>query len=264
MANYTSKHTGAQIDQAIDIASTKFNGTLSKDIGGFKKGQVIENLTMDAIIQDLLFPYVSFTFSSISTQQTSTTYEYGTEITISKVTPNFTAGTKAINSVKVGTTSGGKDLYEGSIATNGTAITLTTPKSYNGATGGTIYCTLSDGSTTTTKSATVNYAYYTYYAVTDTTETPTSWTAVGNTSISDISIKANTGQYIWIASTGNYTGICQLNELSGKYNTPAATIKTSGQTLVNSKNYTCTNIYNFYRLESPRAANTNAKFKLGN
>lgn len=262
MPNYTSKHTGEQIDRAIDIASTKFSGTLTKDIGDFKKGQQIENLTIDRVIQKLLFPYVAFSFSSISTTTSAGTKEYGTALTISKVTPSFTVGSEKINSVKIGTTSGGSDLYSGSSATNGTAITLTTSKAYDGVTGGTIYCTLSDGTTTVTKSAEVRYAYYTYYAVTDTTTAPTSWTAVGSASVTDISITANAGQYIWIASSGNYTGICELNELSGKYNSVASTVKTSSQTITNSKGYTCTNKYNFYRLEAARAGSGTSKFKL--
>jgi hypothetical protein len=154
------------------------------------------------------------------------------------------------------------------------AIDLTKSITYDGSTGGTIYCTLSNGTTTDTKNTSVDYAYYTYYAVTDTTDAPTSWTAVGSTSTSGIEITAKKGQYIWIASTTDInvtthtdpkqqSGICQLNELSGKYNNAANTVKEAKQTLVNSKNYTCTEAYNFYRLEAPRAADTKAKFKLG-
>jgi hypothetical protein len=251
---------------AARIADAKITSesTTTVAVGGISKGTSLKDKSVAEVIESIFFPYVAFSFNSITTSADAGTKEYGTPVTISKVTPSFTAGSKAINSVKIGTTSGGDDLYSGITASTGAAITLTNSKTYDGTTGGTIYCTLSDGTTTLTKKATVDYVYYTYYAVTDTTEIPTSWTAVGGISVSDISITANAGQYIWIASTGTYTGICQFNELSGKYNTPAATIITSGQTLVNSKNYTCTNIYNFYRLESPRAANTNTKFKLGN
>jgi hypothetical protein len=242
--------------------SLQISGTVTKDIGGIKKDTVYENAKVIDVLEELLFPYVPFTFNSISTTASAGTKEYGTSVTVTKVTPSFAKGSKNITSVKIGTTSGGNDLYSGTSASNGSAITLTTSKSYNGITGGTIYCTLSDGTTTTTKSTAVSYAYYTYYAVTDTTDAPTSWTAVGSTSVTDISITANKGQYVWIASPNSYSGICELNELSGKYNSAAATVKTSSQSLTNSKNYACTNKYYFYRLQDPRAGSGTSKFKL--
>ena len=243
-------------------------------VGGVAKGTSLKDKSVAEVIESIFFPYVAFTFNSISTSNSAGTKEYGTTVTVTTVTPSFTAGSEVISSVKIGTTSGGSNLYSGTSASNGSAITLTTSKSYNGTTGGTIYCTLSDGTTTTTKSTTVRYDYYTYYAVTDTADTPTSWTPVGSTSVSGIEITAKKGQYIWIASVENLDvtetpdpknryGICQLNALSGKYNNAASTIKTASQTLVNSKNYECTNKYNFYRLEAPRADDTKAKFKLG-
>ena len=250
-------YTESEVDAKVTIS-----GKVTKALGGIAKDTTYTNASLIDVLSDLLFPYVAPVFNSISTTEGSGTLEYGTTRTITKVTPNFTAGSKAINSVKIGTTSGGNDLYSGTSATNGSAITLTTSKSYNGSTGGTIYCTLSDGTTTTTKSATVSYAYFTYYAVTDTTAAPTSWTAVGSTSVSDISIAANAGQYIWIASPNSYSGICELNELSGKYNSAATTVKTSSQSLTNSKNYACTNKYYFYRLQDPRAGSGTSKFKL--
>ena len=231
-------------------------------VGGIAKGTSLKDKSVAEVIEEIFFPYVAFSFNSISTAAAAGTKEYGTSVTVSKVTPSFTAGSKVISSVKIGTTSGGDDLYSGTSVTNGSAITLTTNKIFDGTTGGTIYCTLSDGTTTTTKNASVSYAYYTYYAVTNTTDVPTAWTAVNSTTVTDISIAANAGQYIWIASSGNYSGICELNELSGKYNAAASTIKNSSQTLVNSKNYTCTNKYNFYRLEAPRAGSGSSKFKL--
>lgn len=240
----------------------RISGTVTKEIGGISKNKVYTDAKVADVLSDLLFPYVAPTFSSISTTEGAGTLEYGTTRTISKVTPKFTLGSKPITSVKIGTTSGGNDLYTGTTATNNTAITLTNSITFDGTTGGGVYCTLSDGETSLTKSAFVSYAYYTYYAVTDSTDTPTSWTPVGSTSVTDVAITANAGQYIWIASSGNYTGICELNELSGKYNSAAETTKTTGNTIVNSKNYTCENKYNFYRLTSARSGSGSSKFKL--
>lgn len=246
----------------LPFSDNTISGTVTKEIGGISKNTVYTDASIVEILTDLLFPYVAFSFTGISTTESTGTLEYGTTRTISKVTPKFTLGSKPITSVKIGATSGGDDLYTGTTATNNTAITLTNSITFDGTTGGGVYCTLSDGETSLTKSAFVSYAYYTYYAVTDSTDTPTSWTPVGSAAVTDIAITANAGQYIWIASSGNYTGICELNELSGKYNSAAETTKTTGNTIVNSKNYTCENKYNFYRLTSARSGSGSSKFKL--
>lgn len=107
--------------------------------------------------------YTSFTFNSIATQASSGTFEYGTSKAVTYVTPTFTNGSDAITSTKIGTTSGGSNLYNGGSATSGTAITLTTPLSMNGETDTTVYCTLSDGTTTTTRSTAFKFPKYTYY-----------------------------------------------------------------------------------------------------
>ena len=242
------------------------SGTVTNGVGGISKGKVYTNADITQVLTDLLFPYIAPTLNSLALYNSSSsqllgTYEYGTTITVAKVKPSFTKGSKNITSIKVGTSSGGNDLYSGTTATSGATITLTNSKTFNGATGGTIYCTISDGQQSSSKNTSVSYAFYTYYAVTDSTVVPTSWTPVGSTSVTDITINANAGQYVWIASTGNYAGICELNELSGKYNVAADTTKVANQTLVNSNNYTCTH-YNFYRLSNARAGSGNATFKL--
>lgn len=122
-------------------------------------------------------------------------------------------------------------------------------------------------------------AIYTYYAATNNTSTPGvynrnktnaenlaegNWVPLGSSSTTGISIPYNKGQYIWIASSSNYTGIKEYNESSGKYNAPALTTKTSNQTLVNKVGYTCSNKYYFYRLTQSRAATGSTKFELGN
>lgn len=248
-----------KIDEKQDIV--KITGTTTKQVGGIPAGTSLDEKPVDELLNDMLFPYVKFTFNGISTTESSTTYELGKTVTISKVKPSYTAGSVAINSIKIGTTSGGEDLYSGTSATSGSDITLTTTKTFNGNTGGTIYCTISDGTTATEKTATVSYAAYTYYAVTDDTNTPATWTPVGSTSTSDISITANAGQFIWIASTNNYSGICELNELSGKYNTAAATTKLVAQSLTNAQGKTI-ETYIFYRLSEARAGSGTSKFKL--
>jgi hypothetical protein len=120
--------------------TTSISGTVTKEIGGITKNTTYTNANIVDVLNDLLFPYVAPVFNSFSTTSSGGTYEYGTKVTISKATPSFTVGSKPITSIKVGTTDGGSDLYSGSTATSGSAITLTTSKTFNGTTGGTIYC----------------------------------------------------------------------------------------------------------------------------
>jgi hypothetical protein len=150
-----------------------FSGTVTKEVGGISKGKTYDKATIETILKELLFPHVSPTFSRISLSESSGTYEYGDEVTVSKVTPYFTLGSDQINSIKIGTSAGGSDLYSGNSATNGVTISLTTNKTFDGKTGGTIYCSISDGTDTKSVSASIGYSYYTYYAVTNNTSEPT-------------------------------------------------------------------------------------------
>jgi hypothetical protein len=178
----------------------KISGTVTKAIGGIAKDKEYTNADIADVLSDLLFPYVAPSFSSISTSASSGTFEYGTTRTITKVTPTFTKGSKNITSVKIGTTSGGSDLYSGTSATSGTAITLTTTKTYNGTTGGTIYCTISDGTTPVTKSAAVSYTYYDYSKLTTGTSPDTSGATKQTSSGADNTYSYTAGQYLWLYS----------------------------------------------------------------
>lgn len=183
----------------LDFYQT-ISGTVTKEIGGISKNKVYADATVAEVLSDLLFPYVAPTFSSISTNESSGTFEYGTRRTISKVTPKFTLGSKPITSVKVGTTDGGSDLYSGTTATNNTAITLTNSKVFDGNNGGTIHCTLSDGTKTITKSATVSYTYYTYSKLTTSTTPDISGATKQNTSDADNTYSYSAGEYLWLYS----------------------------------------------------------------
>ncbi len=205
----------------------RISGTVTKEIGGITKNTSYENASITDVLSDLLFPYVAPTFSSISTSASSGTFEYGTTRTVATVTPNFTLGSKHITSVKIGTSSGGSDLYSGTSATSGTAITLTTSKTFDGSTGGTIYCTISDGTTTVTKSASVSYAYYPY-AIASTSSDLTSVTSSATkssstTTSSAISLTLATDSYVWFllppetsgSKTIQYEALGQWYEFAG-------------------------------------------------
>lgn len=102
---------------------------------------------------------------------------------------------------------------------------------------------------------------HTYYAVTNSTDTPTTWTSFGSESVTDIQITASAGQYIWIASASSYSNIYEVNEVSGDYNTdPVATTKTSGNTLENVQGTEST--YYYYRTTNARAGSGTSTFKL--
>jgi hypothetical protein len=176
------------------------SGKVTKAVGGIAADKTYTNASIEDVLNDLLFPYVAPVFSSITTTATAGTFEYGTTRTISKVTPNFTKGSKNITSVKIGTTDGGNDLYSGTSATSGTAITLTTSKTYNGTTGGTIYCTLSDGTTTVKKSAAIGYTYYDYSKLTTSTSPDTSGATKQTTAGADNTYSYTAGQYLWLYS----------------------------------------------------------------
>lgn len=201
LQTYTG-HIKTLLDEKVDKtdAIISSNLTTTVAVGGIKKGVSLKDKSVTEVINEIFFPYVAFSFSSISTSATAGTKEYGTSVTVSKVTPSFTAGSKPITSVKIGTTSGGNDLYSGSSATNGSAITLTAPKTYNGTTGGTIYCTLSDGTTTTTKSVAVSYTYYDYSKLTTSTSPDTSGATKQTSSGADNTYSYTAGQYLWLYS----------------------------------------------------------------
>lgn len=183
----------------LPFSGDTISGTVTKEIGGISKNTVYTDASIAEVLTDLLFPYVAFSFTGISTTESAGTLEYGTTRTISKVTPSFTLGSKPITSIKIGTTSGGDDLFSGTTATNGTAITLTTSKQFDGEVGGTIYCTISDGENAETKSAKVDYKYYNYAGITTSTTIPTSVSSeiVNRGTSAEIELKTKDNSYIW-------------------------------------------------------------------
>ena len=162
--------------------------------------------------------------------------------------------------------------------TKGSEITKWLTFKGNDATA-TSYYTRSDVSDSSNSYVIRKGAIYTYYAATNNTSTPGTynknqtnaanlengnWVPLDSSLTTEITIPYNKGQYIWIASGEDYTGIKEYNESSGKYNAPALTTKTSNQTLVNKVGYTCSGQYYFYRLTQSRAATGSTKFELGN
>lgn len=225
----TSTHSGyvTYANAKLDLQYTNNNPTTAA-LGGIPAGTTFDHVSIRTIIENLLYPYVAFTFSSIATTVASGTFEYGTAKSITKVTPTFTNGSKTINSVKIGNTSGGSNLYSGSSATSGTAITLANSVSLDGKSNYTVYCTLSDGTTTTTKSATFTFNKYTYYGKTSSTTAPTSSTSLtgANSVASGVTIVTTDNTYIWFLSPTAKTTIQQysMNMWNNMTTTSAGTV----------------------------------------
>lgn len=101
MANHISKHTGKQIDDAIDVASTKFSGTLPKAIGGFTENQTISDMSISEVLDNLLFPYVAPSISSISFSPTgsATVAEKGSNISVKTITVSYRKGSKTVDNL---------------------------------------------------------------------------------------------------------------------------------------------------------------------
>lgn len=190
----------AKIDEKVDDSEILISGTVTQSIGGISKNKSYNNASVVTVLSDLLFPYVAPTGFSISTTDSSGTFEYGTTRTISKVTPKFTLGSKPITSIKIGTTSGGNELYSGTSCTSNTAVTLTTTKTFDGNTGGTIYCTISDGTQSISANTKVSYTYYDYSKLSTSATAPTSGATKQTSSGADNTYTYSSGQYLWLLS----------------------------------------------------------------
>lgn len=198
--NVEDENTGKwQVFSGGGGGSLESDLTATVGLGGITKGKKYPaGTSLEDIITDLIAPYVKFTFSGITLTESGTTYEYGTKVTVSKVKINYSNGSLPVITAKIGTSSGGSDIYDGNIVSE---YTLTTAQEYDGTTGGSIYCTISDGKNDIEQHATVSYGYKVYYAVTNPTVRPSStdWIAVstfGENGIVTPSYKK--GQLLWI------------------------------------------------------------------
>lgn len=222
------------------------SGTVTKEIGGISKGKVYTNADITEVITDLLFPEVAPTWSSLtlydaSGSQLSSTYEYGTQITVAKFKPSFIKGSKNITSIKVGTSSGGSDLYSGTTAVSGTTYALTYTKTYNGLTTGTnkIYCTVSDGKNSASGNASISFAYHNYIGVTTSTTAPTSATNLINngTSAEIANLPTQDNTYIWFLMPNTEKPIIhqyamsQWNPMTTTYAGPVQFTTSTGKTV---------------------------------
>lgn len=160
------RYDGTVSEWVEDTTDIKLSGTVVRPIGGIGAHTTYTNKSVAEILNDLLFPYVAPSTPTLSIytetgEQILSTYSTERTITVKKAKISFTAGSEPIKSVKIGTTSGGNDLYEGVPETFDDFITFAEGKSvtYENGTGGTIYCTISDGTTDKTDSFSVSFPY---------------------------------------------------------------------------------------------------------
>lgn len=206
-------------DYTTERTSYTNSNPTTMTVGGIPAGTTFDNESLSNIIESLLYPYVAFNFSSFTTTAASGTFEYGTAKSITAVKPTYTKGSKDLTNMKVGTTSGGSNLYNGTVPNSGVSATLTTSLSLTGESNQTIYTTITDGTTTTTKSVTFTFNKYYYWAITNSTVAPTSLSSSniisgsnhkGSDADGDISsINTEDGSYFFILSPTAKTQIQQ-------------------------------------------------------
>lgn len=229
-------------------------------------------------------------FSSVSIGSSS--YEYGTKLSSVSVTVNPVSGDYKYGppvsgagwsgnytlsgtgfTTKNNSTNNTQTVNLSSTFTVGTssALTLTASRAYSAATntakskmGATTTQKITAG--TATKSGTFNptAVKYVYYAVTSSTSTPSAWTkyGTGQTSVTGLTISANAGQYVWVATTDNCTSFYTFNQVSGEYNTDSTpTTKLSNQTITNSQSASTSGYY-IYRITNAKALSGSVKYKL--
>ena len=160
------------------------------EVGGIKKGTTFDNTSLADIIGNLFYPYVKFTFSSI-TLSSGTTFEYGTTVDVSYVKLNYTKGSKELTNVSIVDESS-NFLYNGEVASK---INIT--KQYDGTTGGTISATLTDGDNEITRTSSISYKYYNYYTLSSEETAPTTATKTTNDSAEN-TYSYEVGQYLYL------------------------------------------------------------------
>ena len=126
-------------------------------VGGIAKGTVLGTKTVAEVLDLMLNPYVAISGFSISTNL-SGVKEKGVSVSITEVTPKWTAGSQAITSF---------DVYKDSARTNriggnttGAKATVTAQSSSSSLS---VYASLTDGKTTLNAESTVTFVdpYYT-------------------------------------------------------------------------------------------------------
>lgn len=231
-------------------------------------------------------PYIS------SVSIGSSSYEYGTKVNSVSVTASPVAGSYKYGPAETGSSWTGNYTFSGTgfntknnsssntqtvglsatfTVGESSALTLTASRAYTAATttakskmGRTTNQKIDAGTASKTGTFNPTAVKYVYYAVTSTTDKPSSWTLYdgGQTSVENLSITADAGKYVWIASTGNYSSIYAFNEVSGKYNTDATpTTKSTSQTITNSQGASASG-YNLYRTTNAKALSGPVKYKL--
>jgi hypothetical protein len=157
----------------FDITYTNPNPT-TKAVGGIAVGSTFQNKTIQEMFDALLYPYIAISGLSLTTN-ISGAKEKGVTLTITKVKPNYTRGSVAVNSYKLYSNSN----YTNEIASNNTGGEI----SGLNITSGVVYARISDETTTLSASFAINYVDPIFWGIADKNETPTSSQIVGLTKV---------------------------------------------------------------------------------
>lgn len=208
----TPDYKWVAVSGASDISSIKYTNenATTKDLGGIAKGTTFDNVPLDQLLTDLLYPYVAYEVKSVTSTDAAGTFEYGSTKTIESIKPTITTGSQKINSLVV-KDAAGNTIYTGTEAVSGTTYTLTTSVSLDGTTDSYINVSFSDGKTSVTKKLDYKFTKSIYYAQTADTTMPTSGTA-GN----DVKVTFTDFGYLWFFSPTAKTKIQQY--VTGQWN----------------------------------------------
>ena len=207
--------------ELIDLNSKYTNTTPTPSaLGGIAKGTTFSNKPIKDILNDLLYPYVSFS-ATLSTTPNGGVYEIGTSLTISQAKVNITLGSATISSITI------KDSSNNVLATKTSGIvngnnTISISKTITS--NEQIKATIVD-STNATKTAnstqfTFVYPYY-YGAINDGVELTetlitglTKQVVAKGTKTYTITMTQQKGVFAYPSSYGNITKILDANNFN--------------------------------------------------
>lgn len=186
---------------------TRTNDQPTVSVGGITTEDHLNDLSIQQILNKMLFPYVPPTLSSISSNisiTSPTKYEVHSTQSLTYVKPTYSPGSESLTSIKVGTTSRGSEIAQSStVPASGSNFTFT---AYNvsRATAGNfnIYVTIDDGTTedghNPVKSLSIPFVKFYYYALsTDGTVVPNSPSKIAN-GVNSVTVTTTYGQYLYL------------------------------------------------------------------
>lgn len=198
--NYTTERT----------TFTRTNDQPTVSVGGITTEDHLNDLSIQQILNKMLFPYVPPTFSSLSTNidiSNGKKYEIYSSQSLTSVKPVYTPGSEPLTSIKVGTSSGGSQIAQSStVPASNTNFTFTAYNNVSRTTKGNfvIYVTLDDGTSNNghapVKSVSIPFTPFYYYALSQNgTTIPNNPTGIPN-GVESVTVTTVYGDYLYLYS----------------------------------------------------------------